>query len=157
MKIRGNTIGTNIKPEKTVVKCENLTEEEKAIARANIGAASEEVIGMIDATLTSEEVIGMIDATLNTIIAQQEEIIGTDSDAPTITFYVHNFAHTAEEDMTFEQWIGSKYDRDGFGIGPDGTVLDEVGRRIYTSDDELAYVKASDKIIPEYRYIIRLN
>ena len=40
MKIRGNTVGTTIKPEKTVVKCETLVEEEKAIARANIGASS---------------------------------------------------------------------------------------------------------------------
>lgn len=40
MKIRGNTVGTPIKPEKAVVKCQNLTEEEKAQARANIGAAA---------------------------------------------------------------------------------------------------------------------
>lgn len=44
MKIRGNTVGTPIKPEKAVVKCENLTEEEKAQARANIGAADENAI-----------------------------------------------------------------------------------------------------------------
>lgn len=37
-KIRGNTVGTNIKPEKVLVKCENLTKKEKAKARANIGA-----------------------------------------------------------------------------------------------------------------------
>ena len=40
MKIRGNTVGTNIKPEKILVKATNLTEEEKAQARANIGAAA---------------------------------------------------------------------------------------------------------------------
>lgn len=40
MKIRGNTIGTTIKPEKVLVKSENLTEAEKVKARANIGAAS---------------------------------------------------------------------------------------------------------------------
>lgn len=44
MKIRGNTVGTTIKPEKTVVKCETLVEEEKAIARANIGASSTIVV-----------------------------------------------------------------------------------------------------------------
>jgi hypothetical protein len=38
MKIRGNTVGTTIKPEKILVKSENLTEKEKAKARANIGA-----------------------------------------------------------------------------------------------------------------------
>lgn len=38
MKIRGNTVGTPIKPEKVLVKCQNLTEEEKIMARQNIGA-----------------------------------------------------------------------------------------------------------------------
>jgi hypothetical protein len=38
MKIRGNTVGTPISPEQAVVKCKNLTEEQKAQARKNIGA-----------------------------------------------------------------------------------------------------------------------
>lgn len=41
MKIRGTTIATPIKPEVAVVKCQNLTEEQKAQARANIGAAND--------------------------------------------------------------------------------------------------------------------
>lgn len=40
--IRGNVIGTPIKPERNIVKATNLTEEEKAQARQNIGAANEE-------------------------------------------------------------------------------------------------------------------
>lgn len=40
MKIRGNTIGTPIKPEKNILKATDLTEEEKAQARENIGAAA---------------------------------------------------------------------------------------------------------------------
>ena len=40
MKIRGAVVGTPIKPEKVLVKSEKLTEEEKAIARNNIGAVS---------------------------------------------------------------------------------------------------------------------
>lgn len=39
-KIRGSTVGTTLKPEKALVKAVNLTEEEKAQARANIGAMS---------------------------------------------------------------------------------------------------------------------
>lgn len=38
MKIRGNTVGTTLKPEKAVVKCQNLTPEEQAQARKNINA-----------------------------------------------------------------------------------------------------------------------
>lgn len=41
MKIRGNTVGTPMRPEKFLVKARNLNEEEKAQARANIGAAAE--------------------------------------------------------------------------------------------------------------------
>lgn len=37
MKIRGTTITTPMKPESVVVKCKNLTEEEQAQARDNIG------------------------------------------------------------------------------------------------------------------------
>ena len=40
MKIRGNTIGTPLKPEKNLVKATDLIEEEKAQARANIGAVA---------------------------------------------------------------------------------------------------------------------
>ena len=41
MKIRGNTIGTPIKPEQNLIKATDLTEEQKAQARENIGALSE--------------------------------------------------------------------------------------------------------------------
>ena len=57
MKIRGITVGTTIKPEKVLVKSENLTEEEKAIARANIGAASADTIGDIETALDAILVI----------------------------------------------------------------------------------------------------
>ena len=40
MKIRGNTIGTPIKPEKNILKATDLTEEEKKQARGNIGATA---------------------------------------------------------------------------------------------------------------------
>ena len=42
MKIRGNTVGTTIKPEKNLVKATNLTYEEQAQARRNIGAMATE-------------------------------------------------------------------------------------------------------------------
>ena len=67
MKIRGNTIGTTMKPEKVLVKSENLSEEEKAVARANIGAASADAIGEVETALDS-------------IIAIQNELIGGDGE-----------------------------------------------------------------------------
>lgn len=41
MRIRGNVVGTPIKPEKVLVKATDLTEAEKAQARANIGVTGE--------------------------------------------------------------------------------------------------------------------
>jgi hypothetical protein len=38
VKIRGNTVGTPLRPKKAVVKATDLTDEEKAQARENIGA-----------------------------------------------------------------------------------------------------------------------
>lgn len=67
MKIRGNTIGTPIKPEMNILKATDLTEEEQAQARANIGAASAESIGDIESAL-------------NSIIAIQEELINNGGD-----------------------------------------------------------------------------
>lgn len=46
MKIRGNTVGTPMKPEKNLVKATDLTEEEKAQARKNIGAGTK--ISIVD-------------------------------------------------------------------------------------------------------------
>lgn len=65
MKIRGNTVGTTIKPEKTVVKCEKLTEEEKTIARANIGATSMLIVTIGEdgkASHTSAEILAYVQA-----------------------------------------------------------------------------------------------
>ena len=52
MKIRGNTVGTTLKPEKVIVKCQNLTEVEKAQVRENIGAVGTDDIRYMQDTLT---------------------------------------------------------------------------------------------------------
>ena len=51
MKIRGTTITTPMSPEMAVVKCQNLTDEQKAQARANIGAADKTEVDALDSTL----------------------------------------------------------------------------------------------------------
>ncbi len=40
MKIRGNTVGTSIKPERSVLNATDLTEEQKAQVRENIGVGA---------------------------------------------------------------------------------------------------------------------
>ena len=44
MKVRGVTVGTPLKPEKSIVKATDLTDEQKAQARENIGAVDAEYI-----------------------------------------------------------------------------------------------------------------
>lgn len=46
MKIRGNVVGTNIRPERNLVKATNLTPEEQARVRTNIGAVKPYVIAL---------------------------------------------------------------------------------------------------------------
>lgn len=64
-KIRGTVIGTPIKPEKSLIKAKDLTDEQKAQARVNIGAADASVIGNIETALDG-------------IIAIQNELMGGD-------------------------------------------------------------------------------
>ena len=47
MKIRGITVGTPLKPEKNLIKATDLTEEEKAQARKNIGAVDPELFRLV--------------------------------------------------------------------------------------------------------------
>ena len=63
MKIRGNTIGTPIKPEKNILKATDLTEAEKAQARENIGAAAVGEGGGV----TDDHINSLIDAKLGVI------------------------------------------------------------------------------------------
>lgn len=65
MKIIGNVVGTTQKPEKVLVKATDLTEDQKAQAQENIGAASAAQIGDIETALDA-------------IIAIQNSLIGGD-------------------------------------------------------------------------------
>ena len=126
MKIRGNTVGTPMRPEKAVlVAAEAMTEEQKAQVRENIGAASAESIGDIETAL-------------DTIIAIQEELInngggdsgGSDNTCPNCgealdsdgycpnychemesIFYVDGVPYTFYAGMTWEDFINSGYNK----------------------------------------------
>lgn len=52
MKIRGNTVGTTQKPESVLVKSKAMTEEQKAQARKNIGAAGQ-IVNTAEGTLVN--------------------------------------------------------------------------------------------------------
>ena len=59
MKIRGITVGTPIKPEKNLVKATDLTEEEKAQARENIGAVGADGSGILDEAILMQKMEGV--------------------------------------------------------------------------------------------------
>ena len=67
MKIRGNTVGTPIKPKKVLVKAESLTDDEKDIARENIGADVfyVTVTAAEDGTLTADKTFAEVKAAYN--------------------------------------------------------------------------------------------
>lgn len=58
MKIRGNTVGTTLKPEKNLVKATDLTDEEKAQARANIGAVDAEYVRTATQAYVDDAILG---------------------------------------------------------------------------------------------------
>lgn len=73
MKIRGNTVGTPIKPKEVLVKSENLTPEEQAQARANIGAMQN---GVADTNLDMQR--HGIDNASHIILSKKLEVEGAD-------------------------------------------------------------------------------
>lgn len=67
MKIRGNTVGTTVKPERVLVKATDLTEEQKAQARENIGAevyyhTKREELGVSHGSINDAYIFGLYDA-----------------------------------------------------------------------------------------------
>ena len=58
MKIRGNLVGTNQKPEKVIEKATGLTEEQKAQARENIGAVDAEYVRTATQSYIDEAILG---------------------------------------------------------------------------------------------------
>lgn len=76
MKIRGNTIGTTISPKRVVTNPGELTEEEKAQARAKIGAAAVGEGGNVDLSgySTTEQVQGMINTAISNIAVYAGEV-----------------------------------------------------------------------------------
>lgn len=67
MKIRGNTVGTTLRPDKALVKATKLTEEEKAQARENIGAVSANYFDQ-----TFEQILDDINRTVDSTVRHDE-------------------------------------------------------------------------------------
>lgn len=81
MKIRGNVVGTTLRPDKALVKATNLTEEEKAQARANIGAAAYGEGGgggsiTVDSELSATSTNPVQNKVITSVLAQAEATLG---------------------------------------------------------------------------------
>ena len=101
MKIRGNTVGTPIKPEKVVVKCQNLTEEEKAQARENIGAAA--VSGQYEL---------IEDITIGEAVTRVSRIVDPDGNAynfEAVRVIVLTSVASSKYSLTFQAYTDSNY------------------------------------------------
>lgn len=141
MKIRGNTVGTNMKPDKVLVKSENLTEAEKALARENIGATAIHV-GTEPPTDpnvnlwvdTDEEAGGISTAEVGqTIVVKAIDDNGKPTawecvDLPSggganLILFQCNGVHLMEVGMSWGEWCDSRYNTFGFAYDED---LDEV-------------------------------
>ena len=137
MKIRGNTVGTPIKPKQVLVKCEDLTPEEQAQVREKIGAASAKAIGDIESAL--DEIIGI-----------QDGILGT------VNFtYDGAYYHTLPG-MTWEEWCNSIYNVDGFYVDEDAICIATTpGNYAIVADNQgTQLVSPTDIIMQGYAYSV---
>lgn len=70
--------------------------------------------------------------------------------APTIiSFTVHGVSYTAEEGMTWAQWVGSDYDTNGYILSGDN-ITDDAGNIVVDAD--YGMVNSGDIIQPGYSY-----
>lgn len=94
---------------------QDLSDEQQAQARENIGAAA---VG--EAGLSVEQVQAMIDTSIAKIAVYEGE---TEDVLPIINFTWENIPFQAVEGMTWEQFINSEYNTDNtFALYPDGRV-----------------------------------
>ncbi len=120
---------------------QNLTDDQKTQARANIGAASADVIGDIEAALDA-------------IIAIQEELIG----GKTITFTIVGISEcTAKEGMTWGEWVESEYNTIGCTVDevfvPDCVTWNGFCIGFFNADESFVAVHLNDVIIADYNYV----
>lgn len=137
MKIRGNTIGTTMKPEKTVVKCENLTEEEKARARDNIGVVPMLIVTNegIQASHTSGEIYAHVQAGGTVVFDVSNGVCASFAGAyEDVAFFIAYQANARDDDIVAGGIIVSyEIDRDGNITDCGLHIRDEQGieNRIY--------------------------
>ena len=81
MKIRGNTVGTPLRPEVVLTKASDLTEEQKAQARANIGAAAEESGDPVANTVSKVEAPRVVEQPVPVLTPQEIEQLTTTAEA----------------------------------------------------------------------------
>ena len=117
MKIRGNTVGTPIRPEKVVVKCQNLTEEEKATARNNIGALSENING---GSLSGVNSIVYWDSNYQPVFYTLAELEDNDPQKPILELY----GDQGDEQVVLRGVADGVYEYDAATVGQVNSLID---------------------------------
>lgn len=153
MKIRGNTVGTTLKPEKAVVKCQNLTPEEKAKARKNIGVDT--LIVTIDeesktASHTATEIISHV-KNGGTVFLDGMTLDSYDEGVPLVRFagveYEDGvfFGYEISDDGSFEMYEYSLSGDDGSSLLT--VTIDEDDNVSHTSEQIYDHVQAGGMAI----------
>lgn len=163
MKIRGNTVGTPMKPEKNLVRATALTEEEKALARENIGAGTKiQIVDEIPADAKDGDVF-ILHSDEDDVPTKDPDVIlpeGTIPDAPYVTEdQMHNYVRTMISEIEPED-IGCNMTIDEQKCENVGAVLNVLANRDVgggSSEMKLLYSTTTKEDLLEIRTGINPN
>lgn len=84
------------------------------------------------------------------IYGQNVTIIVTADTPPLISFTIAGTTYQAEEGMTWQQWVASSYNTDGYYVS--GTNINSKNGKVYVDENLTRPVLSTDVIISGQRY-----
>lgn len=155
MKIRGNTVGTTMKPEKVVEKAGGF-DLSNYYTKDQVDHKLQQYVSPMISTIQSHDEsitvlngeVGDISTALDSIIAIQDELIGnTPEEEVLITFKVGRASCTAVQGMSWSEWIDSDYNTVAAYVidGTNITYEEDSALQLYSHNTDL-YVVPSDII-----------
>ena len=157
-KIRGNTVGTTLKPDKSLVKATNLTEEEKAIVRKNIGAAAEN--GADHYETITEQIVSDSDFSIDGFCRpapKSGELFGTNTgycrtDYIDISAYTSLTIHTRPRSDSCSPCVWFDATKT-YISGETAEILEESDYTYDVPEDAVYAIFSSEKTIENKRYV----
>lgn len=142
MKIRGNTVGTTLKPEKAVVKCQNLTREEKAQARANIGVNDTLTVTINEdvASHTAAEIYAHVQSG-GTAVCKASETAFYNLSYVDSSYVLFSFVEDDAHVYGVKILADGSYENIGFSLGDAISILPKV-----TTDDNGKFLQVAEGV-----------